>query len=127
MKRFLHTKEKFLVLIFLLGSLFAFAADPTVSASNVQFPVANIDGAQFTVTFKAGNGTGGRIVVVKEGREITGIPADGTKYNINSAFATAGTEFTAPGEYVVAHTTSTLATITVTKLKPGTTYYVAIF
>ncbi len=119
--------RKILLILTVLIFSKAQAADPTSSASNVQFPVANIDGTQFNVSFTGGNGTGGRIVVVKEGSEITGVPVDGTKYNVNSAFATAGTEFTAPGEYVVAHTTSTLATITVTKLKPGTTYYVAIF
>jgi hypothetical protein len=126
MIKFLRTRQTFIVAFFLLSSFFSRAVDPTTSASNVQFPSASVDGAQFKVSFTAGNGTG-RIVIVKEGSEITGVPVDGTRYEYNSAFGTAGTEFTAPGEYVVAHSISSSNNITVTNLKPGTTYYVAIF
>ncbi|HTM90965.1 MAG TPA: hypothetical protein VL095_01000, partial [Flavisolibacter sp.] len=126
MTKFLRARQAFFVAFFSLSNFFLWAADPTTSASNVQFPSASVDGAQFKVSFTAGNGTG-RIVVVKEGSEITGVPVDGTRYEFNSAFGTAETEFTAPGEYVVAHTVSSSNNITVTNLKPGTTYYVAIF
>ncbi|MBO9681822.1 MAG: hypothetical protein J7502_03980 [Flavisolibacter sp.] len=127
MINFLRIRQAFFVAFFFLSNFFLWAADPTTSASNVQFPSASIDGAQFKVSFTAGNGTGGRIVVVKEGSEITGVPVDGTRYEFNSAFGTAGTQFTAPGEYVVAHLTGSTTSVTVTNLKPGTTYYVAIF
>lgn len=120
-------KAIFLLLQVCLGAVWLHAADPTVSASDVQFPTANIDGAQFQLTFKPGNGTGGRIVVVKAGSEITGVPVDGTRYGYDAAFGTPGTEFTKPGEFLVGHLTGATNNLTVKNLVPGTSYYVAIF
>ena len=119
--------RKILLIMTVLFFSIAQAADPTTSASNIQFPINLVDGGAFTVSFSSGNGTGGRIVVVKEGSDITGTPVDGVKYNFNVIFGTAGTAFTAPGEFVVAHVTGTAPNVTVTNLKAGTTYYVAIF
>lgn len=128
MKRILQTKKRFLLILLLSWSMFVNGAEPTTSASNVSFPVASIDGGQFAVSFKGGDGAG-RIVVVKEGSDIKGKPEDFNKYNPQAAFGTAGSEFSAAGEYVVAQFTgaNTNHSITVTNLKPGTTYYVAIF
>jgi len=120
--------KHFLPLFILFFSFSGWAADPSTSASNVNF--SYIDGAQFSLSFTAGSGNG-RIVVVKEGSDITGVPVDGHTYTNNSnqsdaKFGIAGMEFTAPGEYVV-YRGSANSNIRVTNLKPGTRYYVAIF
>ncbi|RYZ00858.1 MAG: hypothetical protein EOO11_00115 [Chitinophagaceae bacterium] len=105
------------------------AADPVTASSNVQFPVSGIDGGQFTVSFTAGSGNG-RIVVVKSGSDISGVPADGVTYTAsaspsNAPFGVPGNEFTGSGEYVVFR--GSASSVTVTGLTPGTLYYVAIF
>lgn len=126
MAQFSRLEKTFFFLFFVLFTLTVNAAEPTMSASNISFPANQIDGGQFQLSFTSGNGAG-RIVVLKEGSDITGVPQDFTKYNFNTAFGTAGTEFTAPGEYVVASTTSSAPVITITNLKAGTVYYIAIF
>ncbi|MGB8192588.1 MAG: T9SS type A sorting domain-containing protein, partial [Chitinophagaceae bacterium] len=83
-----------------------------------------VDGSSFTINFTKGNGAS-RIVVIKEGSAVTGVPVNGVEYTYNSNFATAGTEFTAGGEYVVYKGTGT--SFTVSKLNPSTTYYISIF
>ncbi|RYY67571.1 MAG: hypothetical protein EOO12_00615 [Chitinophagaceae bacterium] len=117
-----------LLLVAVLAFLRVHATDPATSASNVQFPAANIDGGQFNLTFTTGSGNG-RIVVIKSGGDITGTPVDGVTYNgsatsSNASLASAAA-FTAPNEWVVYRGTS--GNITVTGLTPGTTYYVAVF
>jgi hypothetical protein len=97
-------------------------AQPAVPASNLRF--SNIEGAGFQISFDAGNGIM-RIIVVKEGSPVSGVPENGKEYNASSNFGTAGTEFAAAGEYVIARTNWT--TVPVNSLKPGTTYYIAIF
>jgi hypothetical protein len=77
-----------------------------------------------TISFDVGNGAY-RLVVVKEGSAVTGMPVKGNDYTAGSNFATAGTEFTAAGEYVVQK--NSWNSVTVEKLKPATTYYVAVF
>ena len=109
------------VLSFLIGHV-VFAAAPTVPSSNLSF--TSLDGSQFTVNYTTGNGTS-RIAVMKEGAPVTGLPVNGTDYTINSVFGTAASKFTADGEYVVAKTSWN--SFSVSNLKPGTTYYVAIF
>ena len=117
-----------LLLLAVCAFLRVHATDPATSASNVQFPVAYVDGGQFTVTFNTGSGNG-RIVVIKAGGDITGKPVDGTTYNASTfngnASMSAAVPFTGPGEWVVYRGTS--GTVAVTGLTPGTTYYVAIF
>jgi hypothetical protein len=95
---------------------------PTVPASNLKF--TSIDGGSLTISFDVGNGAT-RIVVVKEGSPVTGTPENGKEYTASSNFATAGTEFTVAGEYVVQK--NSWNSVTVDKLKPATTYYVAVF
>lgn len=109
------------VLSFLIGHV-VFAAAPTVPSSNLSF--TSLDGSQFTVNYTTGNGTS-RIAVMKEGSPVTGLPVNGTDYTINSVFGTAASKFTADGEYVVAK--NSWNSFSVSNLKPGTTYYVAIF
>ncbi|MGN6164697.1 MAG: T9SS type A sorting domain-containing protein [Flavisolibacter sp.] len=109
------------VLLFLIGNV-VFAAAPTVPSSNLSF--SSLDGSQFSVGYTTGNGTS-RIAVMKEGSPVTGVPVNGTDYTVNSVFGTAASKFTADGEYVVAKTSWN--SFSVTNLKPGTTYYVAIF
>jgi hypothetical protein len=116
--------RKIFTLLFVLSCVVATAqVAPTVPASNLRF--SSIEGAGFQINFDAGNGAT-KIVVLKEGSPVTGLPENGKEYTANSNFATAGTEFSVPGEYVVLKN-SNWATVTVAKLKPGTTYYVAVF
>src|SRR5690606_14485842 len=67
----------------------------------------------------------GRIIVVKALSPVTGVPVNGTQYNSNNFFGTAGTEFTADDEYVVYRSTSN--SLTIMNLQPSTTYHVSIF
>lgn len=98
------------------------AAAPTVPTSNLTWN--NHDGARLNGNFTAGNGRG-RIIVMKEGSPVTGLPVNGVDYQSHFNFGTAGTAFTAPGEFVISKTSFT--SFNADKLKPGTTYYVAIF
>lgn len=120
--------KSFLLFLILFTFLYGKAAEPTISASNVRFTA--IDGNRFTLSCDAGNGNA-RIIVVKEGSKITGTPVDGMPYTSitnqsDARFEVPGTEFSAPGEYVVYKGTASV-NISVTNLKAGTTYYVAIF
>lgn len=117
MKRFFT-----LILLSTLVQQIVLAAGPTVPASNLTF--SSVDGNRFGATLNVGDGAG-RIVVVKEGSPVVGTPVNGVVYNVHSNFATFGTDFTAPGEYVVSR--SSFANFQVYNLKPGTTYHVAIF
>lgn len=108
--------------IFLLISLPLLAAAPTVPSSNLTY--SNTDGSSFTLTFNKGNGAF-RIVVMRAGSPVTGVPVDGADYAHNTAFGTAGSEFTAPGEFVVYKGNGN--NIAVTKLNPATTYHISVF
>lgn len=99
-----------------------FAVPPTVPSSNLTF--SGIQGGRFSLSFTAGNGSN-RIIVVKAGSPVTGLPVDGTLYNFNGTLGTAGTAFTGPDEYVVYRGTSTTASVS--GLQPSTTYFVSIF
>lgn len=111
-----------LLLLTLSVPLFLLAAAPAVTASNPTFK--NLDGARFTGEFTKGDGTY-RIVVMKEGSPVTGLPQNGNEYTPSDKFGTAGSEFTQPGEFVVALTSWN--SYIPTNLKPGTTYHVAVF
>lgn len=106
----------------LLFACHLFAAAPTVPTSNLSF--SSLDGSQFTINFTVGNGTS-RLVVLKEGSAVSGVPVNGTDYAANASFGTGSAQFTTPGEYVVGKTGWNYTTVS--NLKPGTTYYVAIF
>lgn len=110
------------LLFVLLSVLVNAQTTPTVPASNIRF--SSVDGGSFVVAFDIGNGTN-RLIVVKEGSAVTGLPENGKDYTANSNLGTPGTEFTNPGEYVIQK--SSWNTATVSKLKSGTTYHVAVF
>lgn len=111
-----------LLICILIGGLAVGQTAPTVPASNIRF--TSVDGGSMTIAFDIGNGAY-RIVVVKEGSPVTGIPENGKEYPANASFATPGTEFTAAGEYVVLK--NSWNSVTIDKLKPATTYYAAVF
>jgi hypothetical protein len=116
--------KKFLTLFVLFLSLASqtFAGAPAFPASNLTF--SGLDGASFTGNFTNGGGAN-RIIVMKEGSPVTGLPVNGIDYVANAIFGTAAAKFTGTGEYVVAKTG--WSSFTPTNLKPGTVYYVAIF
>ena len=118
-------KQIFTCLLFLCSLLkgsVLLAAAPTVPASKFSFSAA--EGSRIGISFTAGNGNK-RIIVMKEGSAVTGLPENGKTYNANLSFMTPGTGFTAAGEYVVADVGYT--NITVTNLQPGKTYHIGIF
>lgn len=124
-------KRNFTLALFLLlaGYMKTLAAGPTVPSNNLGFPVANIDGDRFNITFNKGNGAF-RIVVMKEGSAVSTNPVNGTDYtNANAAFGTAGTQFNGSDGYVVfrGSNSQTNVTLSITKLNPNTTYYVSIW
>ncbi|MEO6284283.1 MAG: T9SS type A sorting domain-containing protein [Dyadobacter sp.] len=101
---------------------FSYASAPTVPASNINLNPA--DGSRISGYFTKGNGTS-RILVLKEASQVTGTPVNGTEYSFNAGFGSAGSEFPAPGEFVVYRGTSN--SFSIDKLKPGTTYFLKIF
>lgn len=115
-------KQIFTFLFLLCSVLGAQAAPPTVSSSSFVF--STIDGNRMSVKFTAGNGAN-RIVVMKAGSAVTGMPVNGAEYTSNLAFGTAGTLFTAANEYVVYKGTS--ISFIVTNLQPNTVYHLAVF
>ena len=121
--------KKIILSLLLLVTVFSgFAAPPTVPSSNLAFPAASLDGNRFTMSFNKGNGAF-RIIVVKAGSPVSGLPVNGTEYTANAAYGTAGTEF-APGDgYVVFRGSNGSASVSqiVTNLQAATTYYVAVF
>jgi hypothetical protein len=94
---------------------------PTVNASSPVF--TNIDGNTMKITINKGNGAR-RIIVAKAGSPVMAIPVDGTTYNANTVFGTAGTEM-ALGEYVLLN--GAADNISITGLAKATTYYFAVF
>lgn len=122
--------KKITLSLFVLLSVFiaAIAAGPTVPSNNLQFPVNYIDGDRVTLNFNKGNGAL-RIVVMKEASPVSTFPLNGTDYTGNPAFATDGTAFNGTDGFVVfrgSHSQTSIS-LTVTKLKANTTYYVSIF
>ncbi len=115
-------KNFILIFLVLCCQSIVFAIAPTVPSSNLKF--SNIDGSQFSGSFDIGNGVN-RIIVMREGAPVEGKPVDGKDYVANSVFGTAGSEFTSPGEYVIAKTS--WGSFSVSKLNPGTLYYIAVF
>lgn len=100
----------------------SWANAPTLPASNLQYN--NIEGNRIQFSFNIGNGSS-RIVVMKMGSPITGLPVNGISYTANNAFGTTGTEFGPQGEFVVYKGTGNV--FAATNLQPYTTYYIAIF
>lgn len=93
---------------------------PTIQASDVIF--TNITSTSFTVRWTNGNGTN-RLVIVKQGSAVDAIPADGTTYSANNAWAS-GQEITT-GDFVVYN--GTADSVVVVNLEAATTYHVAVY
>ncbi len=93
---------------------------PTVASSNVV--ISKRDGKELTVSWTNGNGQR-RIIVAKQGSDITGTPANGTDYAANPVFGTGPT--IAAGEYVVYDDNFNSAVIS--GLNPNTSYFFRIY
>ena len=93
---------------------------PTIPASNVTVTVT--DGQTLALSWTPGNGER-RIVVAKQGSQVTGTPVNGTDYASNNVFGSGGT--LAPGEYLVYHDNGNGGYVY--GLTPATTYYFKIF
>jgi hypothetical protein len=109
----------------LLSSIQLFAKEklfppPTTPASNIFFNL--LDGGDFRVNWTNGNGAR-RIVVMRQGAAVTGVPVDGVDYNPGSAFGSG--DILNAGEFIVYDNTSNF--VDVTNLQPNTTYHVTVF
>ncbi|HET6994526.1 MAG TPA: hypothetical protein VFI06_06075 [Chitinophagaceae bacterium] len=93
---------------------------PTIASTNVA--ITKIDGKELGLGWANGNGQR-RIIVAKQGSNITGTPVNGIDYAANSVFGTGPT--IAAGEYVVYDDNFNAATIS--GLNPGTSYFFKIF
>lgn len=96
------------------------ATTPTAASSTPVFQFTQ--GNYFRLTWSSGNG-GRRIVVLRAGSPVTGVPTDGVDYNSNSTFGL-GDQLN-PGEYVVYDNSGGL--VDIFGLVPNTTYHIAIF
>lgn len=104
----------------LSGSKSTLSAEPTVQASGVNF--TNVTSTAFKINWTVGNGTNS-LVLVKDVTAVDSDPVDATTYTANTVFGT-GTQL-GTGNFVVYK--STAATVTVTGLTDGHTYYVAVY
>lgn len=96
---------------------------PTIQTSGINF--TEIGGSNVRINWVNGNGTGGRMVVMRQGSAVNTNPTNNTSYSPNTFFGS-GSEI-GTGNFVVARSTSTGTTVAVTNLIPGTTYHVAIY
>lgn len=97
-----------------------FYAEPQ-AASGVT--IDTVTSTSFRVTWNAGTGSSGTVVMVKAGTAVDALPSDGSNYTANASFG-AGEQVGA-GSYVVYANSG--SQVTVTNLIPGTTYHVAVF
>ncbi len=93
---------------------------PTIASSNVV--VSKRDGKELTLSWTNGNGQR-RIVVAKQGSDITGTPVNGTDYAANAVFGSG--PVLAAGEYVVYDDNFNSAVIS--GLNPNTNYFFRIY
>ncbi|MCB9034153.1 MAG: lamin tail domain-containing protein [Chitinophagales bacterium] len=93
---------------------------PTTQATNVS--INTITTTTANISWTNGNGNR-RIVVVKAGSAVAGIPASGTSYTASTTFGTGGT--IAADEYVVYDGTGT--SVAVNGLACNTDYFVQVF
>ena len=95
-------------------------ASPTSAAGNITF--SSVGQTSMTINWTNGNGTN-RIVVVKQGSSISGVPLTGISYTANSVFGSGNMLNT--GEYIVYNNTGSSASIS--NLIGGQTYFFSIF
>lgn len=102
------------------AATYPLAAEPTVQTSGVTFSAVLATG--FKIDFSKGDGAN-RIVIVKAGSAVDGVPVDATAYTANAAFSSG--QQIGTGNRVVYNGTG--ASVTVTGLTANTTYHVAVF
>lgn len=95
-------------------------AAPTSAATNMVF--TNVTIASMTVSWANGNGTG-RIVVARQGAPVSDAPVNGTYYDFNVNYGTAGTEL---GSGFVVYNGSG-SSVNVNNLQINTTYHFAVY
>jgi len=110
----------FFTLLLFTASLYAIAAPPTVSSSNLSF--YSIDGNYFNLGWSGGNGAR-RLMVAKIGSEPTFVPQDKVSYTANTEFGLG--QQVAPGEYIVYDHNS--FSYFLTGLTPSTHYYFRMY
>ncbi|MEJ0101383.1 MAG: hypothetical protein WDO19_02000 [Bacteroidota bacterium] len=93
---------------------------PTAASSNVI--ISKADGKELSLSWTNGNGQR-RIIIARQGGDITSVPADGTDYTSDPVFGN-GSQLNA-GEFVVYDDNFNEAAIS--GLNPGTLYYFKIF
>jgi hypothetical protein len=98
----------------------AFASEPTIQASGVNF--TSVGQTSMTVNWTNGNGTN-RIVLAKQVSAVDSNPADGISYTANTAFGS-GSQI-GSGNWVVFNGTGN--SVTVTGLAGGTVYQFAVY
>lgn len=94
---------------------------PTIQATAVTF--ASITENSMNLYWTSGNGSAGRIVVMKETTALSGTPTSGTNYTADATFGLGGT--IATNEYVVYNGTGN--SVSVTGLDCGKTYFVKVY
>ncbi len=95
-------------------------SSPTINANNISF--SSVTESSMTINWNNGDGNK-RIVVVKAGSAVTGVPLNGTSYTANTTFGS-GTVLNT-GEYIVYNNTG--SSVNITNLVGGQTYYFTIF
>ena len=99
---------------------------PTCTAPTLQSTAATssiITNNSMHLSWTSGNGTAGRIVVMKEASAVNGNPTSGTNYTANATFGSGGT--IATNEFVVYNGTGN--SVSVTGLACGKTYYLKVY
>ncbi len=93
---------------------------PNSPATNLVF--SNITNSSMTLSWTNGDGTG-RIVIARQGAPVADAPVNGTSYNFNINYGTAGT---ALGSSFVVYNGSG-SSVNVTNLQANTTYHFAVY
>ncbi len=104
------------------GSKSTLNPEPVNQAASVTF--TNVTQTSFTVNWVKGADADNSLVVIKDGSAVDSDPVDGTSYSAGSNVFGAGSQL-GTGNYVVYR--ASLATINVTGLTDGHTYYVAVY
>lgn len=97
------------------------AQTPSQAASNIKITQVGCD--EMTITWNNGNGVG-RIVVIQENQQISGIPTDNKFYIPNNNFGQ-GDSLESHSAFVVYNGTSN--TTKISKLKHNTRYFIKVF
>lgn len=103
------------------GSITPACTAPTTQAST--FSSSSVSNFSGTVNWTRGTGTGGVIVVARQGSPVNADPTSGNTYTANAAFGSGAQIGT--GNYVVYNGTGT--SVNVTGLLENTTYHFAIY